>query len=238
VSRIDVAVDLHGVALTDWVWDIPSRNSRDIVCRKREVRTVYLGAKRASPLVVYNKAKQNPAAAAGGDLTRVEYRAKYAGPVGGLLKMANPLSNVVVFDPGKLSYPDPHRVALRSVGHLHGWRGIVRTFPASQKTTIEQGLTKTMAVWWNPVEIWEAWTACLTETLPFIFEPNNDPIVAAYSLAMSVQTGAIYGSSSCYELSDVPEQTAEPFSNTPQVIAILPANFCTANVPKGNLECT
>lgn len=133
VSRIDVAIDLHGVALTDWVWDIANRRSRDIVCREGDVRTLYLGAKRANPLVVYNKAKQNPAAAAGLHLTRVEYRAKYAGPVGGLLKMANPLSKVVVFDPGKLSYPDPHRAALRSVGHLQGWRGIVKTFPPLRK---------------------------------------------------------------------------------------------------------
>ena len=211
VSRIDAAIDLHGVALTDWVWDLPKRQAREVICRQREVRTVYLGAKRASPLVIYNKAKQNPAVAAGETLTRVEYRAKYAGPVLGLLQMANPLSSVVVFDPAKLGYPDPHKAALRSVGHLHGWRGIVQTFPPSQKATIEEGLMKTLAVWWNPLMIWDSWAQRVKETLPSIFEPKNDPHVAAYCLAMKAQTTPVSGSIIlCDEFGDFPELVEPP----------------------------
>ena len=137
VSRVDVAIDLWGVALTDWVWDLPKRSAREVICRQREVRTVYLGAKRASPLVIYNKGKQNPDMAAGGALTRVEYRAKYTGLVLNLLTLVNPLREVIVFDPTKLAYADPHRAALRAVGHLHGLKGIVRTFPDSQRKVIE-----------------------------------------------------------------------------------------------------
>jgi hypothetical protein len=59
VSRLDIAVDLHGVALSDWVWDLPKRASRELICRDREVETIYLGAKKGSPVVVYNKAKRS-----------------------------------------------------------------------------------------------------------------------------------------------------------------------------------
>ena len=56
VSRIDVAGDLYGVRLTDWVWDLPRRSACEVFCRNRELRTIYLGAKKGAPLAVYNKA--------------------------------------------------------------------------------------------------------------------------------------------------------------------------------------
>ena len=122
----------------------PSETHRsEVICRQREVRIVYSGAKRASPLVIYNKGKQNPDMAAGGALTRVEYRAKYTGPVLSLLTLVNPLRReVIVFDPTKLAYADPHRAALRAVGHLHGLKGIVRTFPTPRKKSSSMLLPK------------------------------------------------------------------------------------------------
>jgi hypothetical protein len=204
VSRIDVAVDLHGVSLTDWVWDLPKRSAREVICRQKEVRTVYLGAKRASPLVVYNKAKQNPSAATGEALTRVEYRAKYKGQVNGLPKLANPFRDVIVFDPGKLLYPDPLRKALRSAGQLHGRRGIVGMFPASQKTPIEQGLIKAGATWWHPVAIWEHWNECLTSTLHSLVEGDDEyGSAATYSFAMKAEPAPEAGNA-CNQLHDQP----------------------------------
>ena len=197
VSRIDVAIDLWGVALTDWVWDLPKRSAREVICRQREVRTVYLGAKRASPLVIYNKGRQNPDMAAGGALTRVEYRAKYTGQVLSLLTLVNPLREVIVFDPTKLAYADPHRAALRAVGHLHGLKGIVRTFPDSQKKVIEHRLTEAKAVWWQPLKIWDHWSECLRTTLPILFEGQTAESAAAYLLAMKLQADPVTGELPC-----------------------------------------
>lgn len=129
VSRVDVAIDFYGISLTDWVWDRKGNRSRELICREYELRTLHLGAKRGSPLVIYNKAKQAPALAAGGPLTRVEFRIKYSQEVTGLIDLPSPLDKVVVLSPKKLPYPDPHRTALLSVGHLSGRRGILRTFP-------------------------------------------------------------------------------------------------------------
>jgi hypothetical protein len=46
VSRFDIAVDLWGVEIADWVWDKPQRVSREAICRQRQVRTIYQGAKK------------------------------------------------------------------------------------------------------------------------------------------------------------------------------------------------
>ena len=204
VSRVDVAIDLWGVVLTDWVWDLPKRTAREVICRQREVRTVYLGAKRASPLVIYNKGKQNPDMAAGGALTRVEYRAKYTGLVLDLLTLVNPLREVIVFDPTKLAYADPHRAALRAVGHLHGLKGIVRTFPDSQRKVIEHRLTEAKAVWWQPLKIWDHWSECLRTTLPILFEGQTAESAAAYLLAMKLQAGPVTGEPSALALQGLP----------------------------------
>ena len=197
VSRIDVAIDLWGVSLTDWVWDLPKRSAREVICRQQEVRTVYLGAKRASPLVIYNKGKQNPHMAAGGALTRVEYRAKYTGPVLDLLTLVNPLREVIVLDPMKLAhpYPAPLKAALRAVGHLHGLKSILRTFPNSQREIIKHGLAEAKAVWWKPLEIWEHWGECLKTTLSSMFDVQGDKlgVAAAYAQAMEFQADPVTG---------------------------------------------
>ena len=192
VSRIDIAADFHGVDLTNWVWDIPKRSSRELFCRQGELRTLYLGAKRGAPLVIYNKAKQNPAMAGNGTLTRVEYRAKNAGPLLDLADLANPLQNVIVFDPSKLAYPDPHKIALRALGHQLGRRGILQSFPATCRNAVDIALMKTNASWWDPAEIWKSWRQCLEETLPSIYGKSGQlPASAlAYVQAMKAQAGS------------------------------------------------
>jgi hypothetical protein len=93
-----------------------------------------------------------------------------------------------MFDPTKRGYPDPHRLARRSLGHLHGWHGIVQSLRVSQRTVIEHGLIKAKAVWWKPLEIWDRWDECLKKTLPSIFEQAIHESAAAYWQAMQWQT--------------------------------------------------
>ena len=166
VSRIDVAVDLHGVALTEWVWDVPKRTSRELICRNREPETIYIGAKKANPVVAYNKAEQDPTAPGDGALTRVEYRGKNPGLVSGLLEIPNPFIDLLICNSRKLSYPEPHRVALMAVGHLQGVHGILRTFPEVVRPAIRQHLLASRATWWDPSAIWQAWTQCCKTTVP------------------------------------------------------------------------
>lgn len=189
VSRIDIAIDFYGVSLTDWVWDLKGRRSREIICRDREVRTIYLGAKRQSPMVVYNKGKQDPDLAGDSPLTRVEYRMKYAGAVTGLPLLPNPFAKVQVFNPRKLPFPDPLREALMAVGHLHGRHGILATFPKNQGPKIDLGLSSAEAQWWDPVAVWNAWAICLTKTLANLSsaEEGLDGQALAYHQATMAQ---------------------------------------------------
>lgn len=193
VSRLDIAIDVYGVELADWVWDLPRRTARDIVCRKGEVRTLYLGAKTASPLAIYNKGKEDPAFAGGQSLTRVEYRFKNPGMVSQLPKLGNPFADVEVFNPRKLPLPEPHGLALMSVGHLHGWRGIVRTFPKAVRKQREKELMKTCAPWWDPAELWEDWGQCLKTTLPSLFTPPAAMDGAALAYLQSMEADKASG---------------------------------------------
>ena len=53
-----------------------------------------------------------------------------------------------------------------SAGHLHGRRGILRTFPAVMRSKVDLALTHSIALWWDPVLVWESWPQCLVQTLP------------------------------------------------------------------------
>ena len=44
-----------------------------------------------------------------------------------------------------------------SVGHLHGWRGILQTFPKQARLSMEKVLAKATAPWWDPTDVWNAW---------------------------------------------------------------------------------
>ena len=205
VSRIDVAVDLPGVALTDWVWDLPRRKSREIFCRGSELRTMYLGAKKADPLVVYNKAKQDPVAANGNALTRVEYRLKNVGLVSSLSSLPNPLADVDVFDPRKLPVTPPHKIALMALGHLGGWKGILRSFPSSAWLTYDKAFASICADWWDSAAIWEEWTQTLKPVVPSAYTPSGalDGAALAYDQAMNVQAATLAAGSSGAALADL-----------------------------------
>jgi hypothetical protein len=197
VSRIDIAVDLWGVEIADWVWDVPKRPAREAICRQRQVRTIYLGAKKSSPLVVYNKAKQDPAYAGGQALTRVEYRLKNLGTVDTLTTLPNPFVGLDVFDPRKLSLPlpDPLKHALMSVGHLHGWHGILNVFPKAMRLALEKAYEKTCAGWWDPTAVWNGWGQHLAETMPSIYAPGgkkyDDAVVCEQAVEAQVDAAAI-----------------------------------------------
>src|SRR6185437_14073696 len=91
-SRIDIAVDLHGISPGDFVWDIPAKRSREQFFHRGDLQTLYLGSKRAGrPMVVYDKARQQKLPAEV-KLTRIEYRSTTKVDVSALWGMENPFS--------------------------------------------------------------------------------------------------------------------------------------------------
>ena len=106
-----------------------------------------------------------------------------------LPKLSNPFADVEVFNPRKLPLSKPHGVALMSVGHLHGWRGIVRTFDKDMRKQREKELIKTCAPWWDPAEVWEGWVERLKSTLPSLFTPPAmmDGAVVAYLQSLDAE---------------------------------------------------
>ncbi len=211
VSRIDVAVDLPGVALTDWVWDLPRRRAREIFCRGGKLRTLYLGAKKAIPLVVYDKAKQDPAAANGNALTRVEFRLRNLGPVGSLAALPNPLADVEVFDPRKLPVPQSHRTALMALGHLGGWQAILKSFPAKTRLQFDKTYASLCAAWWDPEAIWQGWLQTLQQVAPSPYTSSGAPDgqALAYAQAMQAQALAIAQGSGIAGHGDLAQTSAE-----------------------------
>jgi hypothetical protein len=171
VSRVDAAVDLHGIKAADWLWDIPGKRARETFSNG-ELRTLYLGAKRHNPIVVYNKAAQI-GLAKGVELTRIEFRGKYQGPLWQLPKMKNPLTKLAVIDPSLASdgLTDPLRRAFLPVGHFAGCKGILGLFPIDQQAPRQAKLMAARAPWWLPDEVWSKWPTVLEQTLPDMIAP-------------------------------------------------------------------
>ncbi len=82
------------------------------------------------------------------------------------MELLNPFTDLVICNPRKLSYPEPHRIALMAAGHLQGGHGILGTFPEAVRPMIRQHLMNSRATWWNPSTIWDALPQCCTTTIP------------------------------------------------------------------------
>jgi hypothetical protein len=175
VTRIDFAVDLHGVSLNDFVWDIPARKKRSSHTNNGRFETLYLGSKSAGNLMaIYDKAVQQKLKPAS-NWTRVELRDRAKCKLFDLPAQKNPFTTLKVFNAvaaGHL-FPDPIRKAIGPVGNALGTKAILDLFPASKESELKTNIEAATPIWWNPGVVWLQWPDVLDETLENLFGDSD-----------------------------------------------------------------
>jgi hypothetical protein len=162
--------------MKDWAFDLPQRRRRELFCSHEDIQTLYLGDKKNTPVVVYDKARQLKLPPEM-ERTRVECRLRNAGTVSGLGSLPDPFKGVQVFDPRRPAMPfgEQTRMAALMVGQDRGQRGILKLFPKPAHQTVLAALVKCAAPWWNPNPVWSGWNGILAATLPGLL-PTVGPV--------------------------------------------------------------
>ena len=184
VSRVDAALDLHGIRIDDWIWDMPQRKKRHIISNAGRTETIYLGDKKSRPMVIYDKATQAKLPVGGDDVTRIEYRSRGSHSPAGLLKMPCPFDKLTVSNAATLPLQPPARVMFAGYARTNGISAALNSFPAEARKEFKAQISASRPSWWNPATIWATWPDVLRSTLPILFEPKLvlKPLMASVDL--------------------------------------------------------
>ena len=165
VTRVDAALDIDGVSIDDFIWDMKQRKKRQTYASSGKYETIYLGAKNGSPLVIYNKAKQLGLQASQ-KRTRLEFRHCKSQSLQALRTLPCPFEKLKVIDPMELaSTPMVLRRAILAAGNALGTLGILRLYPSAAHKNLQSALADTTPLWWKPSEVWSRWPTTLVDLL-------------------------------------------------------------------------
>jgi hypothetical protein len=164
VSRIDVAVDMHGVRISNLaVRSRRHQKSMLVFGREGNLETIYVGDRGSgSQVTIYDKAAQlreTKSIHLAGPCTRFEARIRTYIPVNELSLLKNPFFGIDVFcglDDLSIGTPHHHQMFLDSIAR-RGLHAALRMLPASRRQRYERAIAKRRCSYWKPDELWSGW---------------------------------------------------------------------------------
>lgn len=166
VTRLDIAFDLPGIRVGDYVFDRKLAPIRNCILRKGRLETIYLGQRARGQARVYDKGAEQ------GDpslvLTRVEIATQPNRIGDDLYDLKNPFANLQVYDLEKadLKLDPPLASALQLALRTNGLLALDGIFPALAAKKNAKRIKASTPPFWKPEVLWVQWPAALETVLP------------------------------------------------------------------------
>lgn len=173
VTRVDIALDLHGVRLEDFAWHVRGKRTRRLIFKMPRLKSLSFGSPKHGAVALYDRTGKD-----GHDAlqpwTRVEARLKPGCAVKHLPTTKNPFVHLDVVDV-RAAWKVLGRQSIEAegmIGHaqVYGWKGIVDLFPKDTprplRKTVAKALQQATPAWWIPDLAWDAFPDALTQALP------------------------------------------------------------------------
>lgn len=185
VTRIDLALDLHGVALGDFAWAVRGKRVRRAWVSEPEVRSLGFGSPKHGAVAVYRKDKATGPAT--GLWTRVEARLRPGCALQQVPALANPFARVDVTDVRAawkaLGRSPVEGNAMLSHAQLRGLKEVPALFPGDTpkpyRKVVAQALQAARPPWWDPSAAWQGFPAALSGAVPHAFGAAPPDALAA-----------------------------------------------------------
>jgi hypothetical protein len=173
ITRCDIAVDLPGVQIGDYVFDSSRSRLRNTYYRLFDLQTVYMGTRAKGQMCIYDKKAQT--GSKGDAWTRVEMRTRPNCAASNLISIKNPLNKVQVFDVihAGLKIGEPHVRTLSRLMAAVGVRGPLSDFPLKAAYEMAEVINASRAKFWQPSAFWAAWPLVLAATFPTFGQPAD-----------------------------------------------------------------
>lgn len=168
VTRMDIAVDIHGVHISDLSFFTAYACQGLKYARNGELQTVYLGGQDSpNKWAIYNKSAQLKLAT-GQQITRIEKRLKMNISLADLNGYENPLLGLDVVS-RKMGNKCPEGISselwklFRRTSRYEPCHMIFADLEKSTRQIIRQWLKGKAVKWWQPEKVWKAFPKLLTE---------------------------------------------------------------------------
>ena len=170
VTRVDVAVDLHGVTvgqvrfLNNW------GTSERIMGTGGEIETIYMGKSTSDQTKIYNKGKQAKLSS-NFVITRVERSIRTQVQFKKLIKMPNKLAHLALADvlPAKPKNVENYIWELFSDSvEKRGPASALNLLPKPLRKTVVAHLKSTACDFWKPAQIWSDWPSAVQQIIDAI----------------------------------------------------------------------
>lgn len=173
VTRVDIALDLHGVRLDDFAWDVRGKRIRRPFVNAPNLRSLGFGSPKHGAVAIYDRTGKDGHEASQ-PWTRVEARMKPGCALKDLPAAANPLVRIDVTDVRaawkQLGRNRIEAEAMLAMAQLRGPKALAAVFPKDTPQPIGTIVGKSLAgatpSWWSPMAAWEAFPQALASALP------------------------------------------------------------------------
>jgi hypothetical protein len=162
-TRIDIAVDLHGVKVGQVRFLNKWGTTERIIGTSGEIETIYVGKSTSSQTKIYNKAKEAklPPEVV---ITRIERSIRTQVALKNLYKLLNKFEHLALADvlPAKPDNVEKYIWEMFSDSvEKRGPASALNLLPKEQRKLIVTHLKATACDFWNPTEIWCHWPAAV-----------------------------------------------------------------------------
>lgn len=171
ISRLDIAVDLPGVRMDDFMSLSSAGISNRNWSSQGQLETLYFGKSRGNQTVIYDKKKEQQSKGVtfeGPTVVRYERRLRVnVGPLHALASRKNEFMAVSLLRnnppcPMEWSKKKKNEWSMfQDSAAVRGASNALSLLPAARKTTYRKYLKLFPAPWWNPEAIWANWPKAL-----------------------------------------------------------------------------
>lgn len=165
ISRIDVAVDIPGVRMDDFLVLPTMGITHQRIFRDGHLETLYLGSKKGNQTRIYSKKKEQEAngKAFGQSVVRIERMHRNLGmSINELKTLSNPFETLLLTEqmpPPPVGTDEKRWSRFQDSVKMRGQASALALLPKTQKAEYKKHLEKHTKTWWNPKAIWAHWPA-------------------------------------------------------------------------------
>lgn len=167
VTRVDVAVDLHGVEVEEVQITMAHKANSQKYSFDGETQTIYAGSSKGQQFKAYNKLAQLKLKH-DVPVTRLEYKLTPQILLHKLHTLPNPFKNVQIGNPpakGPVGVEKWLWRAIRDSITLRGTTAALNGLPPQLRQQVRETLKKHSVKWWNSDEVWKQWPQAVMPVL-------------------------------------------------------------------------
>lgn len=173
VTRADIAIDLPGVKIGDFVFERTNARYRTPISFNGTLQTLYLGKSSHGQICIYDKGAQLGQAHL--TMTRIEVHCRPNRHASDLVSLPNPFQKFRVHDikNADLVIGEAPRKSFARAASAFGIEAVLSDYPGLAAKKLKAAILASPASFWQPDVFWQKWPEVIQGVLPSFGNANQ-----------------------------------------------------------------